>query len=114
MDETSAHSPAARYAALLSAFGGRDGVTIGTGKKGFGSDALAVHSKIFAMLVSGALVFKLPRQRVEALVASGAGTPFTVGANGKPMREWIALAPNADIDILALAEEALAFVGQAS
>lgn len=113
MSETEAETPAARYAALVGAFGGREGVALGAGKKrGFGSDALAVHGKIFAMLVSGALVFKLPRQRVAELVASGAGTPFTVGTD-KVMREWVALAPAADVDVQALAEEALAFVGKA-
>lgn len=113
MSETEAETPAARYAALVGTFGGRAGVALGAGKKrGFGSDALAVHGKIFAMLVSGALVFKLPRERVAELVASGAGTHFMVGAKGQPMREWLVLAPAADVDIQALAEEALAFVGK--
>ena len=113
MSESGAETPATRYAALVAVFGGRDGVELGAGRqRGFGSDALAVRGKIFAMLVSGTLVFKLPRQRVAELVASGAGAHFMAGSKGQPMREWLALAPGADVDVRALAEEALAFVGK--
>jgi hypothetical protein len=40
----------------------------------FGASALRVNNTIFAMLSSkGQFVVKLPRQRVEALIAAGAG-----------------------------------------
>ncbi len=45
-------------------------------QKGFGALALKVQNKIFAMLVEGKLVVKLPKHRVEALIASGAGERF--------------------------------------
>jgi hypothetical protein len=42
------------------------------------------------MLVQERVVLKLPRERVEVLVAAGDGAPFHNGA-GRPMREWVAL-----------------------
>ena len=77
-------------------------------KRAFGSNALKVNGKIFAMLVRGELVVKLPRARVDALVASGAGAHFESGP-GRLMKEWVAL-QGAEEDWLALAREALAFV----
>jgi hypothetical protein len=58
------------------------------------------------MLVQGRLVLKLPRERVEALVAGGDGEPFLDG-RGRPMREWVALTgdPAGDAELL---REALA------
>lgn len=78
--------------------------------KRFGSDTLKINNKIFAMLFKGQIVFKLPRQQVDALVAAHAGERFDTG-NGRPMKEWISLDPSADVDWIALANEALAFVG---
>jgi hypothetical protein len=83
---------------------------IGAGK-GFGSTGqLKVDGRIFAMLVRGELVLKLPADRVQALVDSGDGVHFDAG-KGRPMREWLALSPTSRKPWLALAEEALAFVG---
>lgn len=61
-----------RYAELVRAFLGRPGVIQeGTG---FGSSALKVGGRIFAMLSSrGDFVIKLPRARVDALIASRDG-----------------------------------------
>jgi len=86
-------------------------VTVGTaGKKGFGSSALQVGGKIFAMINSkGNFVVKLPRQRVEALVASGAGERFDPG-HGRVMKEWLALEPTTQEQWLSLAREAMDFV----
>jgi TfoX/Sxy family transcriptional regulator of competence genes len=78
--------------------------------RGFGSTGqLKVDGKIFAMLVRGELVLKLPRDRVQALVDSGHGEHFDAG-KGKPMREWLALSPSYRKPWLALADEAMAFV----
>lgn len=60
----------------------------GTGK-GFGSGALKVGKKIFAMISSRAeFVVKLPSARAAELVASGCGAYFDAG-RGKPMKEWV-------------------------
>jgi hypothetical protein len=60
----------------------------GTGK-GFGSGALKVGKKIFAMVSSRAeFVVKLPLDRAAELVTSGCGTYFDAG-RGKPMKEWV-------------------------
>ena len=49
------------------------------GKKGFGSSSLTIGGKMFVMLVRDRLVVKLPRQRVDGLIASGAGERFDPG-----------------------------------
>lgn len=97
------------FAAFVAALVGRDGVTLGSGRRGFGSDALQVGGRIFAMHRRGRLVLKLPRERVATLVASGDGEPFDAG-KGKPMKEWIMLLPGTDEQQLSLAKEALTFV----
>ncbi|MGY1742483.1 MULTISPECIES: hypothetical protein [unclassified Blastococcus] len=99
-----------RLAALAQTLAGEPGVEPpgAGGRRGFGSTALTANGSIFAMAVGGALVLKLPRARVEALQADGAGTPFRNG-RGAAMREWVALGPD-DARDLALAREALEFV----
>lgn len=97
------------FAALVAALVGRGGVTLGSGRRGFGSDALQVGGRIFAMHRRGRLVLKLPRERVATLVASGDGEPFDAG-KGKPMKVWIMLLPGTDEQQLSLAKEALTFV----
>jgi hypothetical protein len=101
---------ARRLAVLTDALAGERGVELPGegGPRRFGSTALKVGGSIFAMAVGGALVLKLPRARVEQLLADGAGTPFANG-RGAPMREWVTLGPDAAAD-LDLAREALAFV----
>jgi hypothetical protein len=103
--------PADRFAALVEALVTMPGVGPpgASGQRGFGSAALTVDGSIFAMVVGGALVLKLPRHRVEGLVTAGTGLPFAA-ANGTPMKEWIALDHGTPEFDLALAQEALAFV----
>jgi TfoX/Sxy family transcriptional regulator of competence genes len=79
----------------------------------FGSAGSRTHGKTFAMLVNGRLVVKLPRGRVEELLAAGAGDRFDPG-HGRLMREWVSLAEAADPTACRkLMAEALAFVAAA-
>ena len=78
-------------------------------RRRFGSNGLKVNGKIFAMLAQSTVVVKLPRERVQALVAAGAGEQFDPG-HGRLMKEWIALRGDTR-RWLALAREAHAFVG---
>ena len=64
------------------------------------------------MHVRGALVVKLPAERVEALVRAGEGVHFDAN-KGTPMREWLSLDPGSGRPWLALATEALDFARSA-
>jgi hypothetical protein len=100
---------AERYAAIAKAFAGRRGVSVESGR-GFGSSALKIENKIFAMLASGdQFVVKLPRNRVNAMVAAGDGKQFDPRRNGKLMKEWLVVAPGLETRWLPLAQEAFAF-----
>jgi TfoX/Sxy family transcriptional regulator of competence genes len=77
--------------------------------KMFGSPGLKVTNKVFAMLVKGKLVVKLPRARVESLIASGQGEYFDPG-HGRLMKEWVAIKPSRRDEWLSLIDEAKAFV----
>lgn len=80
-------------------------------KKGFGSSGLKIHNKIFAMLVKDKLVVKLPKLRVDVLIASGYGERFDPRCDGRLMKEWITLEPTFQEEWLPLAKEAMEFVG---
>jgi hypothetical protein len=97
-----------RYEDLVDALMGIDGVTPPRGGGGFGRNALRYNGRIFAMLVRGRLVLKLPAYRVTGLVESGDGLPFDAN-KGTPMREWLSLDADSGQDWQALAEEAIAF-----
>jgi hypothetical protein len=100
-----------RFGALVAALVGKDGVALGTGKRGFGSDALQVGGRIFAMLTGGRVVVKLPRERVRELIEAGKGAPFDAG-KGRPLQEWVAVDESARDDLLQLAQEARGFVSR--
>ncbi len=108
-----ATSPEERFAAVVDALLVEPHVTVDPGgKKRFGSSTLQTGGKIFAMLVKGRLVVKLPRQRVDALVGAGGGERFVPG-HGRAMKEWLAVDPARGEDWLALAREAREFVSSA-
>jgi hypothetical protein len=77
--------------------------------KGFGRNALRVQGRIFTMFVRGQLVLKLPKARVDELVAAGEGVRFDAN-KGTPMKEWLSLAPESTMAWLPLAREAHDFV----
>ena len=86
-----------RFEDLVTEFNDVEGVTPPRGGAGFGRSALRYRGKIFAMHVRGALVVKLPADRVAALVAAGHGGHFDAN-KGTPMREWFAATPDLDPD----------------
>jgi hypothetical protein len=80
-----------------------------TRRRMFSSEnTFSANGKIFAMLVRGALVVKLPKERVDELVEAGHGTRFDPG-HGRLMREWIAVKADA-LPWVALAKEGHQFV----
>lgn len=97
-----------RYQDLVDEFTGVDGVTPPEGGSGFGRSALRYRRKIFAMFVRGQLVVKLPRKRVDELVAGGHGERFDAN-KGTPMKEWFSLDPESQLAWPPLAREALGF-----
>ncbi len=105
--------PEMRFEELLGEFSDIDGVTLPHGGGGFGRSALRYRGKIFAMYVRGALVVKLPGQRVDELVGAGHGARFDAN-KGTPMREWFTVAPDCPLPWSALAAEALDFARQAA
>ena len=102
----------ARYADLVMELAGVAGVTVPQGGSGFGRSALRFHGKIFAMLVRGRLVLKLPTNQISEMVAAGAGEHFDAN-KGTPMKEWLSLDPQSAEPWLPLAHEALAFADRA-
>ena len=107
-------SPEERFATIVEALLSHPDVTPPSdepqSKKGFGSSALRIHNKIFAMLVRDRLVVKLPRPRVDALIASGDGERFDPRHDGRLMIEWLSLEPTSEEEWLPLAREAMEFV----
>jgi TfoX/Sxy family transcriptional regulator of competence genes len=102
-----AGSPEERYAAICAGFENEPGVTRPSrARKTFGSATLKLHDRIFAMLVRGNLVVKLPAHRVDAMIASGEGHRYEPGP-GRLMKEWLSVEPTvAQSTWLALAHEA--------
>ncbi len=92
-------APDERYTTVIEALLGNPDVTLSSrGKKGFGSAALQVNGKIFAMLVG------------DTLVVSGDGARFAPRRDGRLMAEWLAIDALSDVNWLALAREATGFV----
>jgi TfoX/Sxy family transcriptional regulator of competence genes len=100
---------------LVSRFSSNPSVTLPTVGKGgrFGASGLKVDGKLFAMISKGELVLKLPRERVDELIASGKGDRFDPG-HGRLMKEWVTIAPRHVRSWPKLADEALEFVAAGS
>jgi hypothetical protein len=95
------------FAPVLAAFARDRSVTRG---KMFSSDnVLSVNGKIFAMLVRGKLVVKLPKPRVDELVAVRMGDYFDPG-HGRLMKQRVTVAVG-KTPWVALAKEAYRYVG---
>lgn len=97
------------FARVVRAFTQDRRVTPPEEGKAFGSGALKINGKIFAMMSSrGRFVVKLPRERVAELVKAGNGRQFTPGP-GRVMKEWLEVKA-AKSQWRALAKEARNFV----
>jgi hypothetical protein len=115
--KTRAPSNDKRFASVVAAFAGDPRVeapldndaSAAEGKGKFGSRGLKVDGKVFAMSSNGRLVVKLPRARVEALVASKQGQQFVLGA--RTMKEWVAIPDGTLAAWRGFALEARKFVG---
>jgi TfoX/Sxy family transcriptional regulator of competence genes len=94
------------FAAVIDALSSEPGVTKG---RMFGSDGLKVGKRVFAMEVKGKLVVKVSLDRASELRDAGVAEPFDPG-HGRPMKQWVAIAPRAKVDWIRLSREALAYV----
>ena len=103
--------PEDRFERLVEEFAGVRGATPPDGGRGFGSSALRIDGKIFAMLVRERLVVKLPKQRVDELVGAGSGIRFDAN-KGTPMKEWFCVDATSNLKWTVLAHEALEFVAK--
>jgi hypothetical protein len=100
-----------RYMRLAKALLRDPSVIQPTRKKGFGSSGLYTHDKLFAFLSHrNRLILKLPRDRVNGLVARREVTRWQPHRNGRGLREWVALRPPSKINWLPLARDAMKFV----
>ena len=101
------------FGTLVKILGDRHGVTRpearGASARRFGSSALRVDGRIFAMVSRGRLVVKLPAARVAELIGLGEGTPYDAG-KGRPMKEWVCLTEHGQPAWLDIAAEALDYV----
>ncbi len=64
------------------------------------------------MLVGENLVLKLPKERVDELIAAGRGTRFDPG-RGRVMKEWVSVSPAESKEWNRLAAEARAYIARA-
>src|ERR1700676_1996137 len=103
-------TPEERFAKIIEELLRSPGVTPPSNGRAFGSSGLKIQNKIFAMLVRGKLVVKLPKSRVDEFIVSGAGERFDARRNGQLMKEWLTIEPASEEEWLSLAREAMAFV----
>jgi hypothetical protein len=97
-----------RFAVVVAALAGMRNVTRES-RQGFGSGALKVKGKIFAMMTPRAeFVVKIPKAHVDELVSDGIGERFEPGPR-RIMKEWLALERHPEL-WSRLAKEAYLFV----
>jgi hypothetical protein len=100
-----------RFESVVKAFA-KDRSVSRESRKGFGSGALKVNGKIFAMMSSNdKFVVKLSKKLVDELVRSGNGERFDPG-HGRVMKEWVVVTAD-KVKWIELAKEAYDFVKQA-
>ena len=75
----------------------------------FNAEGLKIGGKFFAFPRAEEIVLKLPAERVEDLLESGAGSPFDAG-KGRPMREWVSVRPDSEADCAEYMVEARNFL----
>jgi TfoX/Sxy family transcriptional regulator of competence genes len=110
-----AGSAAQRFAELVETMLARTDATYGNdetrgARRSFGATSLKANGRIFAMLVNGRLVVKLPAARVDELAAEGRGARFDPG-HGRLQKEWLDVSSESADEWLELATEAERFVG---
>jgi hypothetical protein len=104
--ESAAADP--RFAPVVAALADKRDVTREP-RQGFGSGALKVNGRIFAMMTPQAkFVVKISKARVDEHVNQGIGERFEPGP-GRIMKEWLALEGHPELWI-DLAKEACQFV----
>lgn len=80
-----------KFSKVVKAFAADRSVTPPGGGRGFGSRALRVRGKIFALMnPRDEFVVKLPKERARELVSSGVAAYFDPG-HGRLMKEWVVL-----------------------
>ena len=100
-------TPEELWAGIAEAELARAGVAAGTG---FGkSEGLRISGKIFAMFIQDELVVKLPKIRVDELVATRGARNFDPG-HGRLMKEWAVMPEAAAGEWPALVGEARSYV----
>jgi hypothetical protein len=90
----------------IATYGNADGP-----KRAFGATSLKTDGRIFAMLVKGRLVVKLPAARVTQLVDDGVGERFDPG-HGRVQREWLSVLAEDAGTWRSLADEAESYVAR--
>ena len=81
--------------------------------KMFGSPGLKINGKVFAFLMKGKLILKLPKEEVDELIAANGGKPFGhmfAPGNFRPMKEWVEVLSDDEKVWLKLAMKARDFV----
>ena len=82
-----------------------------TQAKMFGASGLKIGRKMFAMSVKGKLIIKLPKERVDILIASKQGKHFYhLFDKSRLMKEWVSIGHKHKSKWFKLVQEAKDFV----
>ena len=107
---------AARWEALVAEILSDGAATYGNDggpQRAFGATSLKTDGRIFAMLVKGRLVVKLPAARVTQVVEDGEGERFDPG-HGRVQKEWLSVSGDDPETWRELAREAESYVARRS